>query len=443
MAEADPALLVELEAEVGAGHPDRACEAALTILTAHGSPFDVLHAAARGTSSRLVPGSREPPHDLAALASAAGLQPILGDRNRALAVLQAVALAASGPKNPDAIPPPILVRGDVSHLGRSALLAARRGDLAEAESLFLGIVKEGAERRQAGDMLFRAALEDLGDSGHKLTVVVQAWRLAEALRFRDARLLLRPAVRYLVRGERDRGHSESMLAVLGREWVDLEALAGNARPLGDGDRETLAAVLAAVSPEACVEGMLSLLRDGIAPTSLADGIVVETAKRALVAEGASLEPAHGLLFAHAARFVLTFSRTGERGYAVFLAALRCRSPAPRLPIVRVSETDTEEATLRTIQEEVEAQRPAGAVAHTRGYLSRGFSPKRLVETLAGLAVMDSSLANEGHPLALAEACASAYAATNAPELLMALAKLLAASPRDDAAATAWSARLGL
>ncbi len=134
MAEADPAILMELEAEVGAGHPDRACEAALTILTAHGSPFDVLRAAARGTSSRLVPGSCEPPHDLAALASAAGLQPILGSRTRALAALQAVALAASGPKNSDATPPPILVRGDVSHLGRSALLAARRGDLVEAES---------------------------------------------------------------------------------------------------------------------------------------------------------------------------------------------------------------------------------------------------------------------------------------------------------------------
>lgn len=431
-----------LEAAVGEGHPDRAVEAALKALAAKAPPLDVIRAAARGAASHPPPGAGHVPHGLAALASAAVLRDVLEPRALRLAVLQAVSLTASATGASEASEPPLLVSGEVSHLARSALLAVRRGDLAEAESLFLGIVEEGWERRQAGDIFFRAAVEDLGDSGHKLIVAVQVWRLEEILGFHDARLLLRPAIRYLVRGERDRVPYETMLAVLGKERVDLEALASGPRPLDDAARGKLATVVAASSEYRCVEGLFSLLRDGHAPTSLADGIVVEAAKRALASEGYALETAHALLYAHAARFVLTFSRTDERLYALFQAALRVRSPAPEVPYVRVSDAGGEGDAVRAIEEDLVARSPAEAAARVRAYLSRGFSSKRLQETLARFASMDSALANQGHNLALADACAAEYAATKAPEVLMGLAKLLAASPRDEAASKEWAARLG-
>ncbi len=441
MPNAHRAPLEELEVAIAAGHPDRAVEAALKALAAQAPTLDVIRAAARGAASRPLSGAGTVPHGLVALASAAGLRDVLEPRALGLAILQAVSLTASATRASEASEPFLIVSGEVSHLAPSALFAVRRGDAAEAESLFLGIVEEGWERRQAGDMFFRAAVEDLGDSGHKLIVAVQVWRLAEALGFRDARLLLRPAIRYVVRGERDRAPYEAMLGVLGKERVDLETLASAARPLDDAARGKLATVVAATSEEVCVEGLLSLLRDGIAPTSLAYGIVVEAAKRALASEGYALETAHALLYAHAARFALSFSRTSERLYALFLAALRVRSPAPHVPSVGVSEAGGEGDAIRAIEEDLEARRPPEAAARVRAYLSRDFSSKRLLETLARFASTDSALANQGHNLALADACAAEYAATKAPEIAMALAKLLAASPRDEAASKGWAAHL--
>jgi hypothetical protein len=443
MPNADRSPLKELEAAVGAARPDFALEAALKALVAKVPPLEVIRSAARGAASHLLPGAGQVPHGLVALSSATGLRDILEPRALGLAVLQAVSLTASATMAAEASKPALVVRGEVSHLGRSALFAVRRGDLAEAESLFLGIVEEGWERRMAGDILFRAALEDLGDSGHKLIVAAELWTLAEALGFRDSRLLLRPAIQYLVRGERTRAPYEAMLAVLGKEWVDLDALASAAHPLDDAVRGKLATVVAAPSEEKCVEGLLFLLRDGVAPTALLDGIVTEASKRALAAEGYALETAHAFLYAHSARFALTFSRTNERLYALFLAALRVRSPAPQVPSVRVSDAGGEGDAIRAIEADLEARRPAEAAARVRGYLSRGFSSKRLLEILARFASMDSALANQGHNLALANACAAEYAATNAPEVLMVLAKLLAASPRDVTAAKSWAVQLGL
>src|SRR3989454_10811538 len=117
-----------------------------------------------------------------------------------------------------------MVSGEVTHLGRSFLFAVRAGDVAEAESIFLGMVDEGWERKMAGDMLFRAAREDLGGGGRKLFLSVKSWHLARTLGFKGARTILRPAVDYLVKGPRNRTAYETILAVLGKEWVDLEAL---------------------------------------------------------------------------------------------------------------------------------------------------------------------------------------------------------------------------
>ncbi len=437
-----PTPLEELASQVGVSDPARAVDAALRALQAKTPPIEVIRAAAVGVAPYLDPAAGQVPHGLVALASAAGLQGVLDSRALDIAILQAVSLTASAPKVPEPAKPPIVVSGEVSHLVRSALFAARRGDLAEAESLFLGIVEEGWERRMAGDALFRGAVEDLGDSGHKLIVAVQLWTLAQALGFRDARLLLRPAVRYLVRGERNRTAYERMLAVLGRERVDLETLASAARSVDDTARGKLATVVAAPSDEGCIGGLLSLLRDGVAPSFLLDGIVAEAAKRALVSEGYALETTHALMYAHAARFALTFSRTDERLYALFQAALRVRSPAPDMASVDASGSGGEGDVIGAISEDLEARRPSEAAAHVRAYLSRGFPAKRLLETLARFASMDSALANQGHNLALAETCAAEYAATKAPEVLMALAKLLAASPRDVSAAKGWAVRLG-
>jgi len=362
-------------------------------------------------------------------------------RDVPVALLQAVALAASERKLSAPQAPPAAVSGEVTHLGRSAILAARAGSAADAEPLFLGIVEEGWERRMAGDVLLRASLEDCGESGHKLLVSVKAWQLARALGFRDARVLIRPAVQYLLRGERNRRLYAATLGVLGKHRVDLDSLSSGGRPLDEDARMRLATLLAASTEEGCIEALLALVQDGYAATSIAEGVGVEAAKRLLAAEGYHIELVHVLLFARAARFALEFSRTSERLYALFEAALRVRSPAPHLPSVAVAEAKDEAAARQRIAEDLRNRRPREAAVCVRNYLSRGYPPRPVVAILAASASVDSSLANQGHNLLLAEACASEYAVTRAPEFLMALAKSVSSSPKDVKASTEWAAVL--
>src|SRR2546425_1082912 len=223
-------------------------------------------------------------------------------------------LADAAPERTPAAPPtpPLIVSGEVTHLGRSFLFAVRAGDVAEAESIFLGMVDEGWERKMAGDMLFRAALEDMGEGGRKLFLSVKSWQLARSLGFKGARTILRPAIDYLVKGPRDRTAYETILAVLGKEWVDLEALGSGGRPLDDPGRKRMHLIASAPSDAACIDATLSLLRDGYAASVLAEGLVVAAARRLLTAKGYDTEAARRFLFAHASRFVLNFSRTRER-----------------------------------------------------------------------------------------------------------------------------------
>ncbi len=435
--------LAELERSLAASRPDEAADAALRALRGGVPPVDVLRTTATASSSRYDPASGGAPHALAAIGAAIELQGVLGEPQRPLAVLQAVALAASEVKLPSVQPPPRVVSGEVTHLGRSALLAVRAGDLEDAEAVFLGIVEEGWERRMTGEVLFRASLEDSGDAGHKLLTSVAVWRLARALGFRDARTILRPAVQYLVNGESARGPFALVLSALGKETVDLETLVAGGRPLDASGRARLATALAAPTEDGCVAQVLDLLRGGYALASLAQGVGLEASKRLLAAEGYHPESIHAQLFAHAAEFVIEFSRSSDRVYALFAAALRVRSPAPRLHSEAGPPAVDAVECLRRIAHDLELRTPRESAADVRAYLDAAYDPKPLLALLAHRSTLDSAVANQGHNLLLADSCLAEYTASHAPEPLVALAKTLAVSPKDVTSSRAWTAALGL
>src|SRR5438128_10535943 len=208
-------------------------------------------------------------------------------RFQPLPVLQAIAYAAYETKPAAPAKPPLIVSGEVTHLGRSFLFAVRAGDVVEAESIFLGMVDEGWERKMAGGLLFRAALEDMGEGGRKLFLAVTSWQVARSLWCKEARTILRPVVDYLVNGPRDRTAYESILRVLGKEWVDLDALASGGRPLDDEGRAKVLAVTSVASESACIEAILALLREGYAATSIAAGLAVRATPRIVSSPGSA------------------------------------------------------------------------------------------------------------------------------------------------------------
>lgn len=438
---APPTGLSEIYRAVGESRADAAVAAAIASFMAGATVPEVVHRAALGAAFRYEGVVGHGLHGLLALADVAGALPFLDEPSQRLAALQAVRLAASAPKSAGPVPPYRVLSGEVSHLATSSLLALRGADSAEAESVFLGIVTEGRERRMAGEILFRAALEDRGDEGHKLLTAVGLWQLADAAGFRDGRSILRPAVQLLVKAPRDPRPHAVMMAVLGREWVDLSALSAATKRLDDAGRGKLATGAAAPGDEACVLAVLALLHEGYAPDAVATGIVAEAARRALASEGYGLDALHALLYACAARRVVGYTRSPERVYAVFQAALRVRSPAPHIPLSAASDPADEADGLRRVAVALDGHKPREASAAVRAYLGKGFPAVALVRVLGSHAIVDSTLANEGHNLAVLDACGQEYLATPNPEVLMACAKLLAASPRDASAAKAWAAEL--
>ncbi|MGI0149310.1 MAG: hypothetical protein ACREDF_07240, partial [Thermoplasmata archaeon] len=154
-----------------------------------------------------------------------------------------------------------------------------------------------------------------------------------------------------------------------------------------------------------------------------------------------LDAARALMFSHAARFVLSFSRTGERLYALFQAALRVRSPDSAGTVSSTSAVAGEGEELCHLAGEIDARKPLEAATRTHAYLARGYSSARLLDVLANYASRDSAIANGGINLIFADVCASEFAASKAPEIPMALAKMIAASPKDQAAYEAWAPRL--
>lgn len=433
----------QLAAAVAASHADRAAEAAVAALRENVRPLELVRTASLASAAHFDPSLRRAPMGLVALASAANLFGVMQPRFHPLPTLQAIVFAAGEKKAPQPARSALVVRGEITHLGRSFLFATRDGNLPEAEAIFLGIVSEGSEHRMAGDMLFRAAFEDMGDGGLKLVVAVKLWQLARSVRFRDARELLRPAIQYLATGTRDSKAFGAILATLGKEWVDLEALSTGGRPLDAAGHVSLSALLASGDENARVAGVLGLLRDGYAAASIAEGLSVEASRRVLGTSGRDRASALALAFAHAARFVVTYSRTPERVYAVFQAALRL-GLASHAPSASPSSEAPEEGTeLCHLAGELEARRPGDAAERTTAYFLHGYSSARLLDVLANYAARDAALPTGGWNLLLADVCAAEHLATRAGEPAEALAAIVAASPADWTAYNAWAPLLGL
>src|SRR5437879_641309 len=305
---------------------DRATAAALDAIRAKVPLMEVVRTSARAFVTHYDGATGVAPRSLVTLSSAANLIPVMQPRFQPLPILQAVSFVAAAKKADAPARPAVVVSGEITHLGRSFLFGVRDGNRPEAESIFLGMLAEGKERKMAGDMLFRAAIEDMGEGGRKLMVAVKSWQLARSLGFKDVRLVLRPAVQYLVSGPRDRAAFETILAAIGKEWVDLDVAATGGRPLDEGARTKVRGIAAAPNPSSCIAATVAVLRDGYAAVSIAAGLAVEAARRVVAADGYDLDAARGVMFTHAARVVVSVWWMGQRLYAVFLAALALRAP---------------------------------------------------------------------------------------------------------------------
>src|SRR2546427_696135 len=120
------------------------------------------------------------------------------------------------------------------------------------------------------------------------------------------------------------------------------------------------------------------------------------------------------------------------------AALRLRSPELSAPLAPPAAAASEGEELCHLAGEFDARKPREAAARVRAYVARGYSTPRMLDVLANYACRDATRANDGFNVLLADACTAEFLAAKAPAVPMALAKMIAASPKDQAAYESWT-----
>jgi len=427
----------EVRAAVRGQDPDGARRAAIGTLEA-GTPWlEVARAAALAYGESVDVSPEFPPHGVMIASAAVRLARHLPPIAQPVPIIEAVAAMAAERKLAKGEQRrPLKIAGEISHLSRSFEYAVRAGASQDGVSVYAGLLQEGKERVMAGDALFRVAAEDMVAGGHKLLFSVAAWQLARALGWRAGNVIMAPAVRFVAGGIRERASYETFLAVLGKEKLDLEAVAGNAVPPDDADRSALRAAMRGASPEACARQVIESLKRGLSLDGVASIAVEEAAARLSSANLYDLPALHAFLYTDTARWVLRFSKTHTRLFPLVQACLLLQAQKRPVGAPTVMSSGDEAGLRSGIRAAIESRASEEASARTRGYVSKGYPPATLVAMLGYDACRDAPAS--GHNVELASAVADEVLVHRppTPDALPALARILSVCPRDR---SAWDA----
>jgi hypothetical protein len=338
-----------------------------------------------------------------------------------LPIVQACALAASEWRAETLPRATHAVSGDELHLGRSFLEAVRASQAIEADAIFSGLLREGDERRLAGDALFEASAQDSAGEGHKRTFAVGSWRLARALGWIRGPELLAPAVHLVAGTTQDFSDYSVMLREVGRARFDVELAARNSLGIDQTARNAYAIALQA-GPERLVSELIAGLKRGRTLAGYAD-LVASTAAERVIAAPSALEP---LLLALATRFLVGFSQTSYRVLALLTAA-KAVAVAPRGEPPRAAVIADPEAALNELELAVEGD-DAGEAASLALGLVDATEPDVVARVLLREACLQDAHSDGGHGLVLA-AWASEFATVAPRPALAALAAHLARTPK--------------
>ena len=406
-----------VEDALATGDPRRCARAIAEILRSGADRREVARTAGLAAARHFDVGL-PPPHALLALSAALDLAP--ASEPPELPIVQACALAASEWRPGTLSATAQTVSGDELHLGLSFRSAVRAMDSHEADGIFSGLLREGEERRLAGDVLFEVCEADVAGQGHKLTLAVGAWRLARALGWSRGPVLLRPVVHLAAGATQDLAEFAAVLREVGRARMDFDLAARNVAPIDAVAQNTFDIALR-VGPDRLVADVIHGLKRGRSGAGYAD-LLAATASQQLIGNPAALEPA---LFCLAARFVLGFSRTPTHLQALLLAArivaqvVEGSVPAP----ARIADAD---GGLRDLAEAIRGGDGRGAAGLALGLVDADHA-EALAGRLVREAVREDAHADGGHRLLYAS-WAAEFARIVPGPALASLAALLARTP---------------
>jgi hypothetical protein len=397
---------------------------ALAVLTATTSLADSVREIAHAAAPRVDVDHPPVPahvHPWQALGAAASLSTLLR-RDALLPVAQAAWYLTLAPRIGAHREHEARVVGEEVHLAKSLLLEIRAGNATAATRLFNGLLSR-KERTLLGDMFFQGAAEDSASSGHKLPIAVLGWLLARHVGWsRLPALTMWPAVHHVAMPPKDASVFAVVAHAVGKGALDLETAS---RHLGHvrGETAALRAALRGERAEEAAGAAVVALKSGAG----GDAILDEVSRHLSAAGvGGDAESAlHALSFAHAARFVLGFSKSGHRllpAIAAAAVASGVRASDPDWP--GAARVQDRAAALNELGLAVEMGDRDEALSLLRGLLDSGVDPDELVSSLAREASKEDAHATGGHSLIFAHAAIQEYRHSNSPDRWMALAALV-------------------
>jgi len=403
-----------VEEALASGDPVACASRIAEILSTGTDRREVARTAAMAAARHFHP-SLPPPHGLPTLGAALEIARLVDPP--ALPIVQACALAASEWRREPLARAKHAVTGDELHLGRSFLEAVRTSQASEADAIFSGLLREGEERRLAGDALFEACAQDSAGGGHKATFAVGSWRLARALGWIRGPVLLAPAVHLAAGASPDLSDYAAMLRDVGRARLDVELAGRNSLEIDQTARNAYSITLQA-GPQRLVSELIAGLKRGRTLAGYGD-LVAWTAAERVIADPAAFEL---LLLALATRFLIGFSRTSYRVLALLTAA-RAVASAPGGELPRPATIADPQAALNELELAVEGDDAQEAASLALG-LADAVEPQDVARVLLRQASLQDAHADGGHDLILA-AWATEYAAVAPGPALAALAAHLA------------------
>jgi len=343
-------------------------------------------------------------HPYLALGAAAGLTPLMR-RDQLLPLAQSAWYLARSPRR-TAPAPPGRILGEEVHLSKSLLTAIQESRAGDAERLLHGLLRN-RERVQVGDLFFQGAAEDNAVGGHKLVAATLGWILARQIGWRNSPMLvLRPAIRAVASPPRDTDSWVAVSRSLGSAMLDLDRVSRQSGALpnelmavektfGGEDRTAAAkAAVAALSSGAGADGLLD--------------VVSRHLSRAILGGGGDAA-VHAFTFAHAARFVLHFSKSSHRVLPALQAAVLAAAVKSAPPILPAPATIGDRgAALNEMTLAIDMGDTAEVLGLLQGYLASGGNPEDLVATLAREAAKEDAHATGGHSLIYAHAALQEY-----------------------------------
>ena len=310
------------------------------------------------------------------------------------------------------------------------------GDIPGAYRYFIGVKTKGYFDARFIDELFKLAMEDLVNIGHKAIYFQKILELNEYLDDEPSHLYF-PAIAYLASEPKD----FTLKNLITKEYeafrgagVDLSA---NNKELTKDDSSYIIALVINSMKTRLFAQIAKLLKDGYSPRSISDTLTLAAAQLVLDTDTDDwVRPVHGFNYCYALNWWQRHFKSKYDVLVLYYQAAFVNQLSVEHKKVHFASASVyvrHRCILNNIVKSIRASNVSDTVSLTQSYVLSDFNVDELINCLAILAVQNSSINNFTHDMKFTSSCINEYKQNKSPLkwlILVALTKQLSQSLKD-------------